>query len=233
MTASIPGPDASAPTGYLPPRPPRPALEARLARSSRVAGGLGFTLMSLGWALLAAAAGLLAFGAFFGFLFSMIARSGQDAEDVARLERMLAGIDVAAIAGLLVVAIVVGAGIWTLGLLASAGILKRSGHPRPWGVTWAATGIAVVASWVLQSILSVILQTVATIGQIGAVGTSDGGVESTVVAALAPWALTIVVGGLVSLALTVAVGVLSWWWMAHAMRPAAHPLPDPNGAPRV
>ncbi|MBC7590876.1 MAG: hypothetical protein H7226_07515 [Salinibacterium sp.] len=74
-------------------------------------------------------------------------------------------------------------------------------------MTWAGAGVAIVGSWVGWGVISVPLQVV------GAGGNTDsmGGLPLRVIVSI----ISFVVG----IAATAAIGWLSWWWMAHVMRP--------------
>lgn len=212
------------------PRPPRPALPAPMRRAALWAGGLGFALMSLGWTLAATGAGILLFAGFFALLLGWIARVDPEEPGLESFDELTASIDTGAVTAVLIIAIVVGALLWVAGLLASRAILRRSGHPHPWGVTWAGLGIAVAASWLLSSLVSIVGQLVsATTSPVG--GGSEARDWDGFLAALGPvigiWVATAAVTALA----TIAAGALAWWWMAHAMRPGSAAAPGVRATP--
>src|SRR5690554_1560959 len=113
----------------------------------------------------------------------------------------------------LVVAGVVGIGLWVLSLFISRGMLARSGHPSPWGVTWAGAGIAIAASWFVSWIAWLPMQLMGIIAP-DAYNSFESGLTVTIVLLLVSLVL--------SLVFTIVLGWLAWWWMAHLMRPAAN-----------
>ena len=194
------------------PTPPRPPLTPRLKRGAALAGAVGFAMLGFGWSLVAIALGFAFFASLFSFVMGMADRmpEGRDAEFREMLE-FFESIDVSAWVVPIIIAGILGAIIMVAALFVSRGILQRSGHPNAWGVTWAGAGIGIVATWIVGWIA-------ALPGQLiwGAMP-QTGSVEAAIPA--------IVISGVVSLVLSLAInaviGWLSWWWMAHAMRPAA------------
>lgn len=200
-----------------PPAVRRPPLSPTMRRSARIAGGVGFPLMSIGWSLFSVAAltGILwaSLSAIFRFIAARDERfRGQLDRVLVELGRLPLGL----IAGLLVLAGLVGAGIWVAGLFTSRGILRRSGHPRPWAVTWAGLGLGIVASWIIGGVVQFVSQILSAIGTVGA-GSGDDRLGTAIGLAVG--------GGIVAVVILIAghivAGVFLWWWMAYAMRPAA------------
>ena len=209
------------PPGYIAapyaPRPVRPPLTARAKRGALLGGGLGFTLLTLGYALVAipVAIGLLVafFAAIIGFARGRFS-DGASTSDGFGVSR----VDFAPWFGLLVASVVVGIVLMIVAVLFSGLVLRRRDVRHPWGVTFAGAGIAIVAAWILEGFLSAIASTMSS-------GVFDGrnlGVGNLGAGSLGAGLIAgIIVSGVVALAINAAIGWLSWWWMAHAMRPAA------------
>ncbi|WP_403021182.1 hypothetical protein [Salinibacterium sp. GXW1014] len=210
----------SAPTPYgygpaypvqAPPR--RPPLTAGQKRGAMIAGGVGYTLMSLGFGtIFAVVVVTLVFGVM-GFIGASIARSGGAADDFVQTVADI----VQSYWWIALVAAILGVALWLAGYFASVRILKSTGNPRGTAITWAALGIGIVAGWVVGTVLSIPGNMLTVMP-----GRGEGELPGLLVG-----------GGLLalaSLAATVAVGVFAWWWMAHALRPAA-PIDATPAAP--
>jgi hypothetical protein len=189
----------------------RPPLEPRQKKGAAIAGAVGFVLLSLGFALFALPLVLFAFAAFFTAIFGFIARVGGGGDR--GVEQFMEGIQElhpeAWVVPLIIVA-VVGLAIMAGALFLSAGILKSHSVNRAWPVTWAGAGVAIVGSWVVSGVLSVIVQ-LFSVG-FGGLGQNEN------------WAGAIAIGVIsfvINLAASAVIGWLAWWWMAHLMRPAA------------
>jgi len=185
----------------------RPPLTAQAKSGARWAGILGFNLLSLGWFLFIVPVALSLFAAFFVFIIGQIGRSSaSDNEGYHQLNSFIESINVNVWVLPLILVSVVGIVLWALAILVSGRILKSHAVDRPWGVTWAATGVAIVASWFLGWIGGLFVQIVTAV-----TGAAD-----------APAWVGIVVGGAVGFVVAIVVnsviGWLAWWWMAHAMR---------------
>ncbi len=189
------------------PRPPKPPLTSAAKGKAATAGIVSFLLVSLGWFLILTPIVLGFIGGIFVFIAEIIQRApGADPEDE-EFVRFLDDIDLAAWWPLLLVLALVGVGVWVLGLFTSVWILRSSElREQAWGITWAGLGVAVLASTFVGGLLSGLLQLVASIGSFGDPLTSG-----------LVWGI---VGTLGSVVVTGAIGWLSWWWMAHLLRPA-------------
>jgi hypothetical protein len=193
------------------PRVVRPPLSARQKRSSRWAGIVGFNLLSLGWALIIAPVVLALFAAVFTFILGQWGSTeASSTNGFAQVRSFVDAQNVAAwVLPLLAVALL-GVGIWALGIFVSGRILKSRAVKHPWGVTWAAAGIAIVASSILSWIGG-------TIVKIASVMLFTGEAQFS----------TFVVSGIIALVVTITVntviGWLAWWWMAHVLR-SVHPI---------
>lgn len=136
-----------------------------------------------------------------------------------------------------------------LGLWISTRMLRHPGLRRPVGVTWAGFGIAVAATVLLSGFGSVTLPFFGGIPfgegfDFDRGGFGPGGVDPStldeagaqewlatggadllsqfadpgmLLGILGPW---IALGQLLALLVPIAVSIFTWWWMAHAMRPA-------------
>lgn len=201
--AYAPNPYAQSPNPYAPTRPPRPPLTPRARTGALIAGGVAMLMVSIGGAMVAIPLLLLLVGA----IVTTIANSvGGDALEVlAGIERFL---PTGVLIGVSIALVVLGAALVVAALFISRGILRGRGLGRAWPITWAGLGIAVVASWVVSGVLSIPLQLASSgLNAWGGSGEIEGGL-----------ALIGVAGNAV---VTAAVGAFAWWWMAHAMRPAA------------
>jgi hypothetical protein len=193
-------------------QPPKPPLPRRARNGAWIAGAVSFSLLSLGWTLLFGAILLALIGGIFLWVAQLIRRGGpNDAGDEAFLD-FLSSFDVGAAVPFLVIAGVVGLALMVLAPFLSRWILGAHQVTQPWAVTGAASGVAIVAGWIVGGVLGAVAQVV------------------TSFAALAPdpigtgiaWAS---VSGLLAIVVTAAIGLFSWWWMAHLMRPRSEPLP--------
>jgi hypothetical protein len=195
--------------------PKKPPLTKELKRAASVAGAVSFTVMSIGWWLASTAVGIGLFAGFFVWVFGLIGASGEGRDaDYFRLMDVIEAINPGAWVIPLVIATLVGVGLWVWSLFISRGMLAKAGHPSPWGVTWAGTGIAIAASWIVSWVAWLPLQAMSFMTP-----NFFDSWESGLVMAL-------VLGGaslLLGLVVTVGLGWLAWWWMAHAMRPATQP----------
>ena len=192
-----------------PPRAGRPPLDPRAKSGARWAGILGFNLLSLGWAMVIVPVLLSLFAAFFVFLIGQMGRTSATLnEGYYQLRNFIETINVSAWILPLTLVAILGIIVWALAIFTSGRILKSHAVNHPWGVTWAAAGIAIVASWFFGWIGSVFVQLV----------------TSVTGAANAPVWVSIVVGGVVWFVVAIVVnsviGWLAWWWMAHVMRSA-------------
>lgn len=189
----------------------KPPLSRELKRAASVAGAVSFTVMSIGWGLFSTAAGIGLFAGFFSLILGVVGASGQQDSDYFRLMDIIDAINVEAWVIPLVIAGIVGAGLWVLSLFISRGMLARAKHPSPWGVTWAGAGIAIVASWIVSWVAWLPLQLV------GFIAPDDfSSFESGLAVAIVLGIVSLVLG----IVIAAVVGWLSWWWMAHALRPA-------------
>lgn len=195
--------------------PKKPRLTKGLKRTASVAGAVSFTVMSIGWWLISTAVGIGLFAGFFAWVLSLIGASGEGRDaDYFRMMEFIETINPGAWVIPLVVAGLVGIGLWVWSLFISRGMLARAGHPSPWGVTWAGAGIAIAASWFVSWIAWLPMQMIGFIAP-DAFTSFESGLTITIVLA--------VVSFLLSVAITVVLGWLAWWWMAHAMRSGTQP----------
>ncbi|MCR8671751.1 hypothetical protein, partial [Agrococcus sp. HG114] len=226
--------------------PPRPPLPKAHAHAARLAGGVGGGIAWLGLGIAQAAIILLALpmvfsAAVFGIGFA-ISGGGPSATSGA-WPQLLDWLGSPG-AVLLMLLVPLGVVVWLLGLWLSARMLRRAGLARPAGVTWAGFGVALGANLLLGSLGGV------TFGP--ALGMPFGGPSVDIdpsdtdwgrdwgangvdldpqlleriadpgqlVALASPW---VALGTLASLVVPIALSVLSWWWMAHALRAKVEP----------
>lgn len=204
----------TAPVNYAT-APKKPPLTPKLKRTASVAGAVSFTVMSIGWGLLSTAAGIGLFAGFFVWVVSLVTASGQGRDaGYYRLMDFIEAVNPAAWILPLVIAALVGIALWVWSVFLSRGMLARAGHSSPWGITWAGAGIAVTASWFVSWIAWLPMQMYGFIAP-SAFTSFEGGLTITIV--------LVAVSLVLNLIITVALGWLAWWWMAHAMRPATQP----------
>jgi hypothetical protein len=178
--------------------------EAR--RGATIAGSIGFVLLTIGYGMVAVPLSILLFSAVLAIARS---RGGQlpngrpfnqgELPNLVVPQGWTVPLVIISIVGLLVMA---------AAILVSWRILRAHAVRHPAGVTFAGAGIGIVGSLVVQGILS---------GFIGAI-TSLSGTQGTPFGS-AFW-IAAVPATLLTLAISAVIGWLSWWWMAHAMRPA-------------
>jgi hypothetical protein len=191
-----------------------------------LAGAVGFTLMSLGFALVAIPFAIALFGAFFSALFSWAATNNPDDVSInggalpENLDEIIGGAWTMFLPWLIGM-VILGIILWVLGYLSSIGILRSHRVNRRVAVTWSGLGIAIVASWALSALSSPIsgLFSLAT-PDIG----SSGGVPDLEGFDVAPFIGIGVAFLLLGLIVNAAIGLLSWWWMAHAFRERQAPV---------
>lgn len=187
------------PYGYAPVSPPpRPPLTRQQRRGALIAGAVSLFLLQLGFtAVMIPIVLVLALLLIFGTV-NLLSRTTTG--DMG-WDRFWAGnhFDAAPWIPWLIAMVVVGILIMVLAVLVSGWILRAHGVNRPRAITWSSIGIGIVAQWVVGGVLGVITNLASV--------TSQNGVA---------------IGGLfavgASLVTTVAVGALTWWWMAHAFR---------------
>jgi hypothetical protein len=188
------------------PRPVRPPLTREARRGATVAGSVGFVLLSIGYAMVAVPLSILLLAAVLELVRS---RGGQLPNGRPLGPRGLP--DVVVPQGWtvpLIVISIVGLLGMVAAILVSWRILRAHAVRHPVGVTFAGAGIAIVGSLVAQGILS---------GFISAITSVSGGQGNIFGPGF--W-IAAVLGTLVTLAISAVIGWLSWWWMAHTMRPA-------------
>lgn len=169
---------------------------------------IGFGVMSLGWALLSFSVGIGLFAGFFAFILGIIGKTSEsEQDDFQEMMRFFEQLNLSAWIIPLIVIGLIGAALWVWSVFLSSGVLRRAGHPSPWGVTWAGAGIAIVASWVISWIAWIPLNFIPFAGD-----SLEGAIGLAIVLAI--------VSLLIDVAIAVVLGWLAWWWMSHAMRPA-------------
>lgn len=214
---------------------PRPPLPPEAAHRARLAGGLGGGLAWLGLGIVQVCAVLLLLGLGIpALLLGVVAWQGSARDPGAEIWPAVLPWLGSPTAIALMVGIPLGVIIALLGLWLSARMLRRPGLARPVAVTWAAFGISLVAASVVGGIGSAVFSPFAGgmpgFGPVGA-GGPDGPTFDVDAGALTEWADAervlamlwpfVVLGGLASLIVPIVLSVFVWWWMAHAMRPAA------------
>jgi hypothetical protein len=194
------------------PRVLKPSLQPRQKSGARTAGIVGFLLLNLGFSLLWIPLALLAVVGVVTFILTALDRAvyrpGSEYEGMIGFVESLN--PSAAVVPLLLVALL-GAAVIAAALFASARILRSHDVAKPWPVTWAAAGVAVVSHWLVSSLLIIPFQLITS-------GVDNDGLRTDGMQGLPIVIALGVISFLVSIALAAVVGWLSWWWMAHVMR---------------
>lgn len=229
MTTVPPAPYSPPPSAAV----RRPPLPRSMGRAARLAGGIGFSLMTIGWSLFAAGAvvglGWALVAAIWG---AAAARDPQTAIQFQGAQRWVDTLPVPLIVAAVIAAVVIGALLWVIGLFFSSQLLRRAGHPRPWGVTLAGLGLAIVASWIAYGIAQIVGQLVSVASSFGSASESGSRTLADVGAQIRDIVIAAAAFIVLNFGLDVLAGVLLWWAMAAAMRPAA-PVTGPGWTPYV
>ncbi len=233
------------------PKPPRPKLTGPAAHRARLAGGVGGGIAWLGLAITQVSAILLLLpvivgAVVYGVGFAVLQDGSSVTADAWAQTLAWLGSP-----GGIALAIGIPAGILIalLGLWISTRILHHPGLRRPAGVTWAGFGISLVAATVLSGFGSITLPFFGGVPFAGDLDVDGGGFGSgpvdetrvqewfaqggsdlleriadpgTLLGLLGPW---IALAHLLGIIVPIIVSVFTWWWMAHAMRPAAADAP--------
>lgn len=191
------------PVPYTPPLP-RPALTRKQRVGAMLAGGIGFTMFSLG---AGAAFSIAVFGlvvGIFAIIFGFVGLNNSGQEGFQELQSFLDSFPVGIIVVVAIVAFVLALALMVGGILVSIRIMKKRGVNSPVAATWSGLGIGIVVYWVTSSVVSFVPSMM---------GSFADGVFGVVLVAFTV---------LLAIALPIVIGVFTWWWMAHIMRaPAA------------
>lgn len=187
----------------------RPPLTRRQKRGAVWGGTVGFNLLTLGWSVIVVPIALALFSAVVTVSLGQIGRTS-NGEDPSynQLREFLSALNAGAWVIPIIIACLIGLAIMAVALLVSRGILRAHQVNRPWGVTWAGAGIAIVGLWILGWVPVIIAQTLSTL-------LNASGVDV--------WANFAISGGLyliLGIAVNALLGWLAWWWMSHAFRSA-------------
>lgn len=217
-TALAPNPEAQRAYAASIAPPPKPRLPQELTGRARFAGGVGGAIMLVGADLVGLGLLLLllplVLDSFVRWMASLLpdVAPGVAALDV---EQLYAGPWPWATA-LLAIA---GIGLVATGATLSVRTLGVAGFAHPVRITVAAFGLAFGARLVLNVFTAPFSSLLSPLLERGLAAFADGGIAAVGTAA----------GLLVACAMTVAIasatGMLSWWFVAHATRPAA---PEPE-----
>lgn len=243
-------------SGIAPPKPPRPKLTTAAAHRARLAGGVGGGIAWLGLGITQVSAMLLLLplvvgAVIYGVGFAVM-QDGSSAT-AAAWDQTLAWLGSPG-GILLAIGIPAGLVIALIGLWISTRILRHPDLRRPAGVTWAGFGISLLAAMVLSGFGSITLPFFGGMPFGGDVDFDGGGFGTgpmdetrvqewfaqgggdllerigdpgTLLGMLGPW---IAIAHLLALIVPIIVSIFTWWWMAHAMRPAAADAPTtPTG----
>ncbi|WAB82247.1 hypothetical protein OVN18_04355 [Microcella daejeonensis] len=201
---------AAAPAGglqdnpYAATRPVRPPLTPRARTGAFIAGAVTMVMVSIGGTLIAVPLLLLVIGSIVAAVASSF--GGELAGALESIERVA---PVGLIIGIGIGVVLLGVVLVVAALFISRGILRARGLERAWPITWAGLGIAAVGGWIASGLLSIPVQLSGPI-LAGAGGRGSGEIE----------AVLGIVSSLAGVAVTAVIGAMSWWWMAHVMRPA-------------
>ncbi|GGE93410.1 DUF2062 domain-containing protein [Mycetocola zhadangensis] len=189
-----------------------------------LAGAVSFTLMSLGFALFMIPLVLGLLGAFISTLISWVANNNPEdfnangGPSPDELEGFFADAW-STFFPWFIGALILGIIIWILGYFSSLWILRSHRVHRPVAVTWSGLGIAIVGSFLLSALSSPI----SGLFNLWTPNFDGGDLGSGGVPSLENFDFSPVIGAgallsLVSLVINAAIGLFSWWWMAHAFR---------------
>ena len=213
------------------PRPKRPPLDRSTKVGAAVAGAVSFTLLTIGFVLFWVP---ILLGAVALILTTIVRFASRiDAEPDAgfrQFARTVGVLDLEAWAVPLVLVSVVGLAVMVIAVFSGKWILAGRRIERPWAITWAGLGVAVVAYSVVGGILSSAVDVVSSFAQVGSsdrdtVYVSDGGDLGDAVPVIVAAG---VISVLVSIVVTAAIGWLAMWWMAYVLRPTVARAVDPD-----
>lgn len=200
--------------------PPKPQLPPEMTGRARFAGGVGGAMLLVGLDL--AGIGLLllllplVLESFTRWMASLL--PDLDAGAAATSVEHLGEGPWPWVTALLAL---VGIGLAVAGATLSVRVLRAAAFAHPVRITIAAFGLALGARLVLNVFTVPFSSLLSPLLERGLAGLADGGIA----------AIGTVVGLLVACAMNVAIasatGMLSWWFVAHVMRPAA-PEPEPE-----
>lgn len=190
---------------------PKPPLDARAKRGAMIAGAVSFTIMAIGSALAIVPASIALIVGVIAGTFALIASSSGGENQVQEWFDS----SFPQLAGLwllwLGIFVVLGIVVWVVGFFVSIFVLRSNRVARPGAVTWSALGVGIVASTVVNGIIYPLVSAVTS--SFGGYSFGSGFGTAAVVITAVLW-----------LACTAAIGLFSWWWMAHALRPKAAPV---------
>jgi hypothetical protein len=200
--------------------PPRPQLSPARATRARFAGALGGAIMLVGLDVTGLGIVLLVLPLvvepFVRWLSSL--QPGADATVAgATLEQLTAG-PWSWVAALLVV---VGIATVAIGALVSVRTLRAAGFERPVRLTAGAFGIALAGRIVLSAFTAPFSSLLSPLLERGIAGLSNGGGELVITIA------AVAIACAMNVAIAAATGMVAWWFLANATRPAARE-PDPS-----
>ena len=209
---------------------PRPALLPRQRAGARLAGIISFLALSVGFWMLGVPLTILAVVGLIGAMFSAAGSAFGNLEWYRQGEAIIDQLELGVWLVPLGIIAAVGLVLMVVALFTSVRILRAHDVAKPWPVTWAATGFAIVASWIVSAALSVPLQVVGGAvddngAQFSPLGIGTGtGIGTGIGIGIG------LMGFLVSIVATAAVGWLSWWLAAHLLRAAdsANPAEAPT-----
>lgn len=119
----------------------------------------------------------------------------------------------------LVAVTVLGVAVFVVGIVLSARIMRRRGVRRPSGVTWSALGIGrAVVLLLTGSLLDAGAGALGVLPVLAASAQVTGEFDASPSAVTGMGAVIAVGTVLVSVAMQAGIGLLAWWWMAHAFR---------------
>lgn len=191
------------------PRPARPPLTKRAKTGAAWAGIIGFNLLTLGFFVFLVPLALLALGSFVIWVVRNAQQQGS-ADVGPDVIRALENFDPSAWVLPLLIISAVGLVSWIVALIISRSILRSSGAVKPWGITWAAAGIAVVAYWIISTIVSFFS---------GLISAFTTGIAQSAGDQITIRIIITVISIVVAILINSIIGWLAWLWMAHAMRP--------------
>lgn len=200
--------------------PPKPRLPQEMMGRARFAGGLGGAMVLVGADIVGVGLLLLVLPLVLESFVRWVASLLSDVDPgvgTSSIEQMYAG----PWPWLTALVAIVGIGLVAAGATLSVRTLRAAGFAHPVRITLAAFGVSLGARIVLNFFTVPFSSLLSPLLERGLDGLADGGVTAvgTVVAVLVACAMNVAIAS--------ATGMLTWWFVAHATRPAA-PEPEPE-----
>lgn len=194
--------------------PPRPQLPQEMTRRARLAGGVGGAMMLLGIDVVGLGVLLLLLPLLVESLVRWLSTLLVDV-DAAAADASITALQSGPWPWIGSTLVVVGVAAFVVGALVSVRVLRAAGFARPVRLTFGAFGIALGGRIVLNIFTAPFSSLLSPLLERGIAGLAGGGPEmvGTIVA--------LVIAAAMNVAIAAATGMVAWWLLAHATRPAA------------